>query len=790
MTQKSSIRAASISALLATALGGAFGIVSAQSACTAGQTSAAFSFTGAVQTFSVPAGVTSAVVHVNGAQGGNGGGAAGGIGGLGASVVGTLALTPGATLNIYVGGGGSSGLGFNGGGSGGNIGAGTGGGASDIRVGGTAAANRVVTAGGGGGGGSTGCVLSHAGGAGGAGGGGAGTKGVDSPNGGGGFQGTGATAGGAGIGCGGFLGSPGVTSTGPNGGNGGNGQGCCCASTPGGGGGGGGFVGGGGGGGGSAGTVGCSGNDKGGGGGGAGGTSDASALTAATVTNGVNLGNGSVELCYVPDSADLSITKTDGVTSVTAGGSTTYTIVASNAGPSGVTGATVADTFPASLTCTWTCAGAGGGTCTASGSGNINDTVNLPSGGSVTYTAVCAISPSATGTLANTATVNSATSDPTPGNNTATDTDTITQSADLSITKTDGVTNVTAGGSTTYTIVASNAGPSNVSGATVADTFPASLTCTWTCAGAGGGTCTASGSGNINDTVNLPVGGSVSYTAVCSISTSATGSLVNTATVSSSTADPTPANNSATDTNTILVPANGACGTANGVAVGVAPTANLCADASSPTVTSSASQFTWTCNGVNGGANASCAAPRTYTVTPSVSGGNGTATGGGVVGFNNTGTVTITPNAGFFTVTPIGGTCGGSLSGTTFTTAPVTADCTVIASFTAAITPGVAASPAQGGSVSCTPQAVIGGTSTCTISVNPGFLVASVSGCGGVLSSPSTYVTGPMTSACVVSVAFVAAAGEVVPVFSGLWAWLLVAFAAIASMFAMRRRAR
>ena len=68
----------------------------------------------------------------------------------------------------------------------------------------------------------------------------------------------------------------------------------------------------------------------------------------------------------------------------------TYTITASNAGPSNATGATVADTFPASLTATWTCVGAGGGTCTASGSGNINDTVNLPAGGSVTYTAICA----------------------------------------------------------------------------------------------------------------------------------------------------------------------------------------------------------------------------------------------------------------------------------------------------------------------------------------------------------------------------------------------------------------
>src|SRR4029079_19078080 len=85
-------------------------------------------------------------------------------------------------------------------------------------------------------------------------------------------------------------------------------------------------------------------------------------------------------------SAALSITKTDGVTTATPGGSVTYTITASNAGPDAVTGATVADPFPAVLTCTWTCVGAGGGTCTAAGSGNISDTVNLPAGGSVTYT--------------------------------------------------------------------------------------------------------------------------------------------------------------------------------------------------------------------------------------------------------------------------------------------------------------------------------------------------------------------------------------------------------------------
>ncbi|HEX3530703.1 MAG TPA: ExeM/NucH family extracellular endonuclease, partial [Thermoanaerobaculia bacterium] len=251
--------------------------------------------------------------------------------------------------------------------------------------------------------------------------------------------------------------------------------------------------------------------------------------------------------------ADLSISKTDGVTTATPGGSVTYTITASNAGPSNASAATVADTFPASLTCTWTCVGAGGGTCTASGSGNINDTDNLPAGGSVTYTASCTISASATGSLSNTATVSSSVSDSNPANNSATDTDTLSPQADLAITKTDGVTTATPGGSVTYTITASNSGPSNAPGSTVSDTFPASLTCTWTCVGAGGGTCTASGSGNINDTVNLPASGSVTYTASCTVSASATGTLSNTATVAApaGVTDPTPGNNSATDSDTL-----------------------------------------------------------------------------------------------------------------------------------------------------------------------------------------------------------------------------------------------
>jgi uncharacterized repeat protein (TIGR01451 family) len=401
--------------------------------------------------------------------------------------------------------------------------------------------------------------------------------------------------------------------------------------------------------------------------------SNTATVTApAGVTDSVPVNNTATDTDTLAASADLAVTKTDGVTTVTAGGSTTYTITASNAGPSNATGATVADTFPAALTCTWTCAGAGGGTCTASGSGNINDTTNLPSGGSVTYTASCTISSLATGTLSNTATVTApaGVTDPTPGNNSAIDSDTISASADLAITKSDGVTSATAGGSTTYTITASNAGPSSATGATVADTFPAALTCTWTCAGAGGGTCTAVGSGNINNTVNLPSGGSVIYTASCTISGAATGSLTNTATVTApaGVTDPTPGNNTSTDIDALGASADLSISKTDGVTsatAGGSTTYTITASNAGPsnatgaTVAdpfSAALTCTWTCAGAGGG---TCTASGSGNINNTVnlpSGGSviytASCTISGAATGSLTNTATVTAPAGVTDPTP------------------------------------------------------------------------------------------------------------------------------------------
>lgn len=129
--------------------------------------------------------------------------------------------------------------------------------------------------------------------------------------------------------------------------------------------------------------------------------------------------------------------------------------------------------------------------------------------------------------------------------------------ADLRITKTDGQSTATAGSSVIYTIVASNAGPNDVASATVVDNFPAALeNCEWVCEGGGGGSCSAAGAGHINQNVSLPAGGSATFTAICDVKSHATGSLSNTATVSSAVPDPVPANNSATDTDTLTASAD------------------------------------------------------------------------------------------------------------------------------------------------------------------------------------------------------------------------------------------
>ncbi|HEV3264298.1 MAG TPA: putative Ig domain-containing protein [Acidimicrobiales bacterium] len=269
-----------------TLLLGAVGIVVAGVASPAGAAAVGtqvltFSYSGAPSSFTVPTGVTSVTFDVSGAQGGTPTNTrTGTTSGNGGEAVVTSTVTPGAQYQIYVGGQ----NGYNGGGSGnnerpyGNGNSANGGGASDVRLGGTGLANRVVVGGGGGGAGDFGD-------AGGAGAGPNGGNGVGENNGGmiwnGGGGGT-QSAGGAGGSCtncnyGGSGGAVGQGGTG--------GVGYYLA----GGGGGGGYFGGGG-------ASGCDSSGACTGPGGGGGSSFGPSGT--TYNNGAQSGNGSVVITF------------------------------------------------------------------------------------------------------------------------------------------------------------------------------------------------------------------------------------------------------------------------------------------------------------------------------------------------------------------------------------------------------------------------------------------------------------------------------------------------------------
>jgi hypothetical protein len=217
-----------------------------------------FYYTGAEQSFKVPAGVTSINVDAHGAAGT--GHLQGYIGrpGHGGHLTATIPVQPGQTLDVFVGGKGSGETGgFNGGGNGGagySCGDGSGGGgASDVRTGGDTLADRILVAGGGGGVGSNFGSGVVSGGAGGGKKGGNGTHGGP-PNGGGGGAGGSQSKGGVG----GYAGGGKLHGHGHSGhsgalGVGGNGGDCGFTRYVGGsgGGGGGGYYGGGGGGGGA-----------------------------------------------------------------------------------------------------------------------------------------------------------------------------------------------------------------------------------------------------------------------------------------------------------------------------------------------------------------------------------------------------------------------------------------------------------------------------------------------------------------------------------------------------------
>ena len=265
------------------------------------------------------------------------------------------------------------------------------------------------------------------------------------------------------------------------------------------------------------------------------------------------------------DSADVRLDKAHLGTPV-AGAPFTWTLTVSNAGPDTAVGPfTVTDaleaptTFVSAAGTGWTCAHSGADvSCTRA-----SPTLTLAPGATFPVINVTVLIPAdvASGTtMHNAATAGARTHDPLPANNTDTDTAVVTTAADLAIAKSHTGT-ILAGQDATYTIDVVNNGPSvSRSPITVVDTLPPGSTFV-SSRGLGWSACQADTptAGRITCVRAADLGPGLDapqLVVVVAIPSSQSAQVVNTATVTGTTPDPVPGNNTDDDRATPAVSAD------------------------------------------------------------------------------------------------------------------------------------------------------------------------------------------------------------------------------------------
>jgi uncharacterized repeat protein (TIGR01451 family) len=257
--------------------------------------------------------------------------------------------------------------------------------------------------------------------------------------------------------------------------------------------------------------------------------------TVSATEGDPNSGNNSASASATASpSADLSLVITDVADPVNAGGMVQYHYAVTNNGP---------DT--ASCTVTGSIAGgtANAGICNPGGGNNLNcGVITLASGGSQTLSVTVNAGGSGPVTATGTVAVTGGVVDPNAANDSSSQSTAITPQADLKITKS-APASVFAGSNINYTITVTNLGPSDATSVQVTDPAPAGLTFVGNSGACSGAFPCALGT--------LPSGQSATITSTWSTSPSATGSVSNTAAVSTTTGDPVATNNSATATTSI-----------------------------------------------------------------------------------------------------------------------------------------------------------------------------------------------------------------------------------------------
>ncbi|MEO6157658.1 MAG: DUF11 domain-containing protein, partial [Ilumatobacteraceae bacterium] len=300
--------------------------------------------------------------------------------------------------------------------------------------------------------------------------------------------------------------------------------------------------------------------------------------TATTDNDGVNgpdptpANNTAIDTDTISGRApNLVVAKTDGVSTLATGSSTTYTITVTNTGNIGVTNVLATDTLPAGLayvSCTSITGAVSIACAESSGVVTISYAQLAGNGGSASFTVTATVNKplaAAIDTVDNVVTVvNDGANGPETSttDNTAHDIDTVTAAPDMSVSKTHTEASVQAGGMVHYTLSVANIGDQDSTGVVVADTAdsqmvvdcastsPAATSCnsttgviTWGPGLADVGTSTGAFHAGANR--------ALTYTATAkSPLAAATVSFTNNVTVDddhANGADPTPADNSDSD---------------------------------------------------------------------------------------------------------------------------------------------------------------------------------------------------------------------------------------------------
>ena len=274
------------------------------------------------------------------------------------------------------------------------------------------------------------------------------------------------------------------------------------------------------------------------------------ATAVLSADNDVNLANNRQNAAVtVIEGANLALAKSATPEPVTGGARITYTLTASNAGPNAGGEMVITDNLPPSVTYVsavgngWLCSHAGGVvSCIRRGTHAV--------GAPIPPVTIVGTVNAAGGTITNSATVAPAgngVADPVLSDNTALVNSTVVPGADVRIAQKTVVSAqpATAGDNVTFRIQPRNGGPAAAANAVVTDNLPAGWTFVsatgpnWACSHASQVvTCTRA---------NLPMGATDDITVVATapaVVPPAGGSYVNNAGITSSTADPTPGNNS------------------------------------------------------------------------------------------------------------------------------------------------------------------------------------------------------------------------------------------------------